>query len=232
MDWRNRPISISNVNKSEFNSKSKTKKTIITKSDALQSTKEYEKVKDLLSQLIESGLAKMGEGYCISVSDIVFNILNQNGIKAHLVEVQLSAVNNIDNETFLVGFNTKFQQNSHVSVSTHVVVVTDTEIPMLIDMSIAHRLPHGYQCIIDKAINEGDKVVARIEHEGWSYVYQEKKDGIGIPQLHQISILERINTDQRIFDSIKQLKTLNIIGILLSSFALINVIAKILIDFY
>lgn len=229
-DWRNKPVSITYNN--NFNSKAKAKSTIITKSDVLQATDEYKKVADIIEGLIESGLSRMGEGYCISVSDIIFNLLNQSGIKAHLLEVQLSAVNNIDNETHMVGFSTAFHQNSHTRVSTHVVVVTDTVIPMIIDLSIAHKLPGNYQCIIDKAVNEGDKVLCKIEHEGWSYIYQEKKDGIGIPQLHQISILERITTDKKIFEEIKTLKTLNIVGICFSVFAVINVIAKVWFDLY
>ena len=225
-----KPITVTYNN--NFNSSSKAQSTIITKSDVLKSTSEYKTVSELVQNLIESGLSKMGEGYCISVSDIVFNILNQHGIKAHLMEVQLSAVDHINDRHYMVGFNTTFQQNSHTQVSTHVVVITDTEVPMLIDLCIAHRLPQGYQCIIDKAINEGDKVLCKVEHNGWSYIYQEKKEGIGIPQLHQISILERISTDKKIFDEMKSLKTLNVIGIGLSAFAVINVIAKVWLDWY
>lgn len=227
---KSNPITVTYNN--NFNSNAKAKSSIITTSDVLESSEEYHKVKDIIQGLIESGLSKMGEGYCISVSDIVFNLLNQSGIKAHLIEVQLSAVDNVNSRSYLVGFNTKFQQNSHTSVSTHVVVVTDTDIPMLIDLSIAHRLPQGYQCIIDKAINEGDKVLCRVEHSGWSYIYQEKKEGIGIPQLHQISILERISTDKKIFNEMKSLKVLNVIGIVLSTFAVINVVAKVWLDWY
>ena len=228
--WKNKPITITYNN--NFNSKSKANSTIITKSDVLQSTEDYKKVVEIIEGLIESGLSKMGEGYCISVSDIVFNVLNQHGIKSHLMEVQMSALDNANDKHYMVGFNTTFQQNSHTSVSTHVVVVTDTEVPMIIDLSISHRLPQGYHCIIDKAINEGDKVLCKVEHAGWSYIYQEKKDGIGIPQLHQISILERISTDKKIFDEMKQLKILNVVGICLSVFAVINVIAKFYFDWY
>lgn len=228
--WLNNPVTVTYDN--NFSSKTKASNTIITKSDVLLRDPEYLKVKSIIEGLIESGLGRMGEGYCISVSDIVFNFLNQNRIKSHLLEVQLSAVDNIENKTYMVGFDTAFQQNSHLRVSTHVVVVTDTKIPMIIDLSISHRLPHGYQCIIDKAINEGDKVICKVEHEGWTWIYQEKKNGVGVPMLHQISILERIATDKKLFDSIKALKTLNIIGITLSTFAVLNVLGKFFIDWY
>jgi len=232
-EWANKRVNISNIKyNNDFSSQSKSSGTIITNSDLLLQNADYKKVKDVIERLIVSGISRMGEGYCISVSDIAFNMLNQAGIKCHLMEVQLSAVDHIDNKTYMVGFQTSYQQGSHLNVDTHVVVVTDTEIPMIVDLSIAHRLPQGFQCIIDKAINEGDKVVCKVELLGWTYIYQEKKTGIGVPMLHQISILERINTDRQIFDSIKSLKALNYVGIVLSIFAFGNVVAKLLIDWY
>lgn len=206
---------------------SKADERIITYDTSIQNTTDYWKVKDIVSRLIETGLSKMGEGYCISVSDILFNMLSQNDIKCHLVEVQLSIVDIATNSTHLIGFQTTFQQNSHTRVSTHVVVVTDTEIPMLVDLSIAHKLPSGMQAIIEKAENQGSKVFAKSEKSGYKFLYQEKKDGIGVPQLHQISILERISTDKKIFQEMKVLKILNYVGIVISSFALINVLGKI-----
>jgi len=227
---KTKPITVTYNN--NFSSSARSGGFIITTSDVLPATEDYKKVKEIVERLIESGIGKMGEGYCISVSDILFNILNQNGIKSHLMEVQLSAVDHINDRHYMVGFNTTFQQNSHTQVSTHVVVVTDTEIPMIVDLSIAHRLPGDFQCIIDKAVNEGDKVLSKIDFQGWSYIYQEKKDGVGIPQLHQISILERISTDKKIFEEMKSLKALNIVGIGLSMFALVNVVAKVWLDWY
>lgn len=218
------------TNFNEHSAINKAKSVIITNDEEIKKTKEYQKVKEIISQLIESGLTKMGEGYCISVSDIIFNLLNQNDIKCHLLECQLSIVDKKTKNTFLVGYNVSFQQNSHSRVSTHVVVVTDTEIPLVIDASIAHRLPSGMQVIIDKFSDRENKVFAELEHDNVGFIYQEKKNGIGIPQLHQISILERINTDKKIFKEINTLKILNYIGIFLSSFAMINIIIKFFID--
>lgn len=207
--------------------------SIVTTSDVLYASEDYKKVRGICERLLESGLGAMGEGYCISVSDIIFNMLQQNGIKCHLVEVTLSAVD-AKGSTYMVGFQTGGLDGKPdvTKVSTHVVVVTDTEIPMIIDMSIAHRLPDNYQCIIDKAFNQGDKVICNIEFQKWHYIYQEKKDGVNLPQLHQMSILDRIATDKKVFNEMKSLKLLNMIGIGLSAFAVINVIAKVWLDWY
>ena len=216
----------------DYSASSKANEHIITTSDELKQTQDYRKVKDIINRLIESGVTKMGEGYCISVSDIIYNLLVQNGIKCHLAEVKLSMVDQETQFSDMIGFETVFTQNSHKKVSTHVVVVTDTEIPMLIDGSIAHKLPKNMQAIIEKADNYGSKTMCNFNFGNRGFLYQEKIDGIGIPQLHQISILDRIGTDKRIFDTLSHLRILNYIGIVLSTFAALNVIGKLLIDWY
>jgi len=213
-------------------SASKKAESVIIVDNDVTKNKEYQTIVKILSRLIESGVTKMGEGYCISVSDIIFNLLTQYGIKCHLKEVKLSILDQKTKFTNMVGHETTFTPNSYKSVATHVVVVTDTEIPILIDASIAHKLPEGKQVVMQKAENLGNRVLCNFEFANFGFIYQEKIDGIGIPQLHQMSILDRIGTDKRIFDTMKQLKMLNIIGIVLSAFALINVFAKVFLDWY
>lgn len=209
----------------------KSSSTIITTNADIRQTADYKVVHKVVSDLVESGIGRMGEGYCISVSDILFNILRQKGIQSHLKEVQLSIGS--AEEIRMVGFDTSFDKSSQEAVATHVVVITDTEIPMLVDLAIAHRLPGNYQAIIEKAQDHGDKVIATVQKDGTNLLYQEKLEGkISVPQLHQISILQRMQTDKTIFKTLNTLKILNIIGILLSTFALINVFGKIFLDWY
>jgi len=205
---------------------------IITTDEELKKTKEYQLVFEALTKLINSGVTRMGEGYCISVSDIIFNVLTQAGIKCHLEEVKLSIMDQDTGLSDMVGFETTFTKNSHQKVSTHVVVITNTEIPMLIDGSVAHKLPGNQQVIIQPILNLGSKMMCNFEYGGFGFLYQEKTDGYGIPQLHQISILDRMGTDKKIFDTMKQLRVLNVIGILLSAFAVINVLGKVWLDWY
>jgi hypothetical protein len=210
----------------DYSASQKATSTVITTDSQVKQSKDYQKVVSLLNKLIESGITRMGEGYCISVSDIIYNILTQNGIKCHLAEVKLSIVDQKTKMSDMVGFETTFTQNSHKKVSTHVVVITDTEIPLLIDGSIAHKLPRNMQMVVEKAQNLGNKTMCNFQFADFGFLYQEKADGIGIPQLHQISILDRVNTDNKIFKSIHDLKRLNYIGIGLSIFAMINVLGK------
>jgi len=218
--------------KSDYSADKKAIDHLIIPHPEIKEDKDFIKLSKVLASLIESGITKMGEGYCISVSDIIFNYLNQIGIKCHLEEVKLSIFDQESQKAEMIGHNTVWTKNSHQAVSTHIVVITDTDIPMLIDLSIAHKLPNNRQGIVAKAENLGSKLMASFEYGKHGFMYQEKIDGIGVPQLHQISILDRIGTDRRIFSAMKRLEIMNIIGIFLSTFALINVIGKIWLDWW
>lgn len=215
-----------------YSSQKKAASVIITTDSKLQETPTYKNVHKLMCSLIESGITKMGEGYCISVSDIILNMVTQYGVKASLLEVKLSIMDKISGISGMIGHEVTWEKNSHTHVTTHVVVCVDGEIPFFIDGSIAHRLPNNMQCIINPIENLGSKMLSNFEYGNYGFIYQEKTDGLGIPQLHQISILDRMGTDKRIFDTMKQLKILNIIGIVLSAFALINVFGKVFLDWY
>lgn len=227
MSLFNRPVNISG--NSEFDALSKASSFIITDVNKQEETKDFKKVKDVVSKLIAAGTSKMGEGYCISVSDIVFNILRHNGIKCHLLEVQLSILDKKTGYTAMVGFHNDKILADHTKVNTHVVVVTETDIPLIIDMSVAHRLPDGMQCILVKADGTEDKVLSEFDFNQCSMIYQQKTDlveNVPFPHIHQISILERMATDKTLFESISHLKKLNYVSIALSIFALLNVIAN------
>lgn len=215
-----------------YGAQKKAASVIITTDSDLAATPTYKKVHQLMCSLIESGITRMGEGYCISVSDIILNMIVQYGVKASLMEVKLSIMDKTTGISGMIGHEVVWEKNSHTHVATHVVVCVDGEIPFFIDGSIAHRLPNNMQCVINRIENLGSKMLSNFEYANYGFVYQEKVDGMGIPQLHQISILERMGTDKRIFDTMKQLKLLNIIGIVLSAFALINVFGKVFLDWY
>lgn len=222
-----RPVRIDNGN--DFSALTRARQHIITNVDKQEENQDYKAIIEIVSKLITSGTTKMGEGYCISVSDILYNILRQNGIKCHLLEVQLSAVDHKTGTSYMVGFNNAFQKESADKINTHVVVVTETKVPYLIDLSIAHRLPDLMQAVVIKAEGEKDKVIAEAKHKDFGLIYQQKvgfTETIPFPHLHQISILERIATDKQLFDDMKVIKKLNYLGIGLSLFAVINVIAN------
>jgi len=225
----NKPVTIGGIDYQKSNTTND--RYIITIDEELKKTKDYEEVIRVVKTLMDSGLCRMGEGYCISTSDIVFNHFAHNNIKSHLCEVQLSIADQDERNMHYIGFENKKEWEPD-EILTHCVVVTDTEIPMIVDLSIAHHLPKGMWAVVERAHNYGDKVLSTFKYKNTSFIYQEKEGFPNLPRYHQASILDRISMDNRINEQINKIKTLNYIGIGLSIFAVLNVIGKMFIDGY
>jgi hypothetical protein len=187
---------------------------IITTNDNLKKTKDYQDVAKIIFKLIESGVTFAGKGYCISMSDIVYTLLKQRKIPCKIVECHLAITSKIDNKIYTMGFDgLKDDPNK---ADTHVVVVTETQTPMIIDVSIAHLLPNNIQGIIDSLVEDDHGgIFANVDTEMVSLTYQKKKE-FSIPMLHQRSIIDRIETDVNIFNNLKYLKYMIIGAICIS----------------
>lgn len=147
-----------------------------------------------------TGVVSKSRGYCLGVSDLMQKTLLQQGIKSKLVECKLSVIFNNVPEMIVIGHNDSgFEENCGLDeMSTHVVVITETEVPYLIDLSIGH---------IDKAIpyivrplNAPDNQVpciSEFEFPTSTWTYHEKQNKL-LPKLHEASILNRIKTDNQI----------------------------------
>ena len=90
-----------------------------------------------------------------------------------------------------------------------------TEIPMIIDASISHLLPNN-SVIVDELVSENSRIFANIDHQGFLITYQQK-DKNKVVHHYQKSILERIKTDQNIFDNLTALKKIVIVALLISA---------------
>lgn len=209
------------MNESSFSARNAVRSLIGTSSEKLKNTKDYETVTRLISRLIESGVVFMGQGYCISMSDILYTLLMQHDIKCRMVECQLAITHRKDDAIWLIGFDNQKSGTLAKEVDTHVVIVTDTEIPMLIDLSISHKLPESINAIIDEVVLRDNKVIATINHPEVSLIYQER-ERFKLPLLHQTSIVDRIHTDKKIFKDMKYLMFLVVFAISVSSLNMIR----------
>lgn len=185
---------------------------ILTTNEQLKKNPTYNKVADLIYRLVQSGVTQMGKGYCISMSDVVYTLLKQNNIPCQIVECALTITNKQSGQIWIMGHaGLKEDENK---ADSHVVVITQTDIPMIIDISIAHLLPDNLQGIIDvltETANDG--IFVNVDHPSvaLTYKYQNK---FTIPMLHQQSIVDRIKTDVGMLNSIRTLKIL--IGVALT----------------
>lgn len=195
------------------------KEFVLTTSHRLKDNREFVKVLDIVYRLIHTNITQAGKGYCISMSDLIYTLLKQNGIKCRMVECSLTISNRITNQISAVGF-TDFKETPG-NGDTHCVVVTETEIPMVIDCSIAHCLPNNFQAVIDEVIDEEEKIFANINHKTVALTYKYKNK-YSIPHLHERSIIDRITTDVRIFNNLKFLKYMIFLALLISSLSAIR----------
>ena len=203
----------------------------LTADKACRSDPNYQIICEMLSQMVRNGALFLGAGYCMSMSDMVRTALKHRGIDSKLIDCQatfteLKAGGKAIGNGF-VGF-------PHVTnpgeIDTHVVVITSTTPSYLIDASLSKKLPDERYAIVEPVKFNSDNQLTLIscsfDDVGLKATYQQKKVQVASYQ-HQMSIVERMETDRKMQSDIEYLKTLNYIGITLSMFALLNVVAKV-----
>lgn len=183
-------------------------------------TEYFKRVKEIVDNLHNSGMIETGSGYCLSMSDIVLKLLYKVGIKSKLIECNLMVMLKNPPGMFLVGYP-GFNQSDFTSdkmMQTHIICVTETEVPILIDLSVSHidkNIPYICAPILK---NYDHANLSEYEFETSIWTYTQKEDSnIELPKLHQKSILDRIKTDQQISKEINFIKLLLVILFCISS---------------
>jgi hypothetical protein len=183
-------------------------------------TEYFKIIKGLVEGLHKSGMLEAGSGYCLSMSDIVLKLLHKEGIKSKLVECNLMVTLKNPPGMYLMGYPGFNGSNydSEKMMQTHIVCITETEIPILIDLSISH-IDKKIDYICAPILKNFDHTnLAEYDFETSTWTYTEKKDtDIELPKLHQRSILDRINTDNKIQKQIGLIQKLIIVALSVSS---------------
>jgi hypothetical protein len=167
----------------------------------------YVKTKEIVEDLVNSGMLRFGSGYCLSMSDVVLKLLHKEGISAEMVECNLMAMTKSPPGLVLVGYK-GFMENTigvNQKIDNHVVCVTKTKIPILIDLSVGHidpQVPYICEPILTEH-SHTDLAEFDFETSTWTYQTREESE---LPKLHQKSILNRIKNDIRIDNEIKFIK--------------------------
>ena len=185
----------------------------------------FKTIKAVIDSLYSSRMLEAGSGYCLSMSDIILKLLHKEGIKSRLVECNLMVTLKNPPGLYLIGYP-GFNQNNYNSekmMQTHIVCITETEIPILIDTSISH---------IDKSIpyicapvlkNYDHANIAEYDFETSTWSYTQKLDtDIELPKLHQKSIIDRIKQDASIQKQINFVRNFMFILLAVSGLNLIR----------
>jgi hypothetical protein len=170
----------------------------LTLDTELLETDDYKICVAAIEQLRLSGMIVNSAGNCIAMADLMQHTLKEFNISSRLIECKLiMRVNLVGNKTELryTGFNGTSLTPDFVD--THVVVITDTKIPMIIDLSITHMLSHGRVWIIERLHSDDPDVIAKISFPECSLTYAHKKT-IRLLGLHQTTLLERMTSEKSI----------------------------------
>jgi hypothetical protein len=191
---------------------------------------DYKAVERSINRIIDSGAIHLSARQCISASDMMYISLLHQGIKSHLVECQLTVTypNQDLAQVAYIGFDEDAPREGELDA--HVVCVTDTDPPMLIDTSISYLLPTGRLAVIAGLEKGPNRIISTSITDIVCLTYQEKIIQ-KIPMAHQTSILDRIETDRVVRSDIELLKKLNFVGIFLSFFMLISILTYIVYTF-
>lgn len=167
----------------------------------------------ILQRMCQNGIIHAGNGWCVSMSDIIQQQLEAVGITSHMLEVDLRIQYQDESNPVLVGHD---NPDKHIDeYDTHVVVIADCEHPFLIDASISKFLPYGKLAVFEP-----------IPEIGTNYFFDFKSDEIAltyrtkalqkVPMTHNSSIINRIKTDEKVRTDINKLGYYMMLAILLT----------------
>lgn len=177
----------------------------------------YKNIQELIEKLRPHDILLRFRGNCLAATDLIQNLLHQHGIQTKIVEVQLTATktyNDGNTEFMFVGYdNIKYPGQ----IDTHLVVITDTEIPLLIDCSIGHILEGCNTDYILLPVNHTENFFSDYKINDLQLTYQIKKN-LRLPNLHQRTLVERMVEEKKVKDTIFWLKIFTIVGLGMSLF--------------
>jgi hypothetical protein len=172
---------------------------------SLKETDYYLKCKEVINDLNAQGLLDRGVGYCVSMSDIVMKLLHKKGIECELVECSVMIMVKDPPLMGLIGYEGLSHIEDFVhNMESHVVCVTKTPIPLLIDASLKNFDPN-VPCICIPITESKSSNLAEYDFGTSAWTYQKKSDS-KLPWLHQQSVLHRIVTDYKTEKELKFLK--------------------------
>ena len=195
----------------------------MTTDTEISQTKEYQEIISVVEELHKFGVLQRTSGNCVAISDIISKLLKSRNIESKLVECSLLVVNKSSNAINFVGYEENQAPSSQIS--SHVVCVTKTKIPILIDLSVPF-ISANKPYIIERVNGTGQNFAEyKFEDTEW---YYSQKSYSHLPNLHQQSIVDRIETDLKIESRIqsneKQIKLIQRIAIAVLCVSSINLI--------
>lgn len=170
----------------------------------LNNPDEYKIIKEAVWEMWKSGIITRGSGFCLSMSDMARKILSIKGVPCEIVECDLTIFNSNSPSMSLIGHD-KLTQVDYETIDSHVVCIAGSKDKFILDLSISHFKDLAEKFFICQKIeNTEDASLCSFNLDGVIWNYNLKQNS-KLPELHQQSILKRIETDRKIFENIKKL---------------------------
>jgi len=163
-------------------------------------------IDSVIQKLADDGILPGLNQNCVLAADIIQNLLEVQGIRSRMVEVTLTVSRpepDGSKALALVGYNLQPMGNQ---VDTHVVVITETDEPLLIDASIGHLLRHPLQIVVSEICKDQEDALCRTRSGSIDLVYRIKKQ-IKLPSIHQKDLVARLRADHDLRKKVDFLKT-------------------------
>jgi hypothetical protein len=147
----------------------------------------------------DQGLLDGAAGNCIGISEILQHLLSEIGIQSRLIECKLLSTTQSGDQIKdfqFIGYNADHRLRDQGWVDTHVVVITETDIPQLIDLSIPHLLK-GRLWLHD-AVNSVDPEIVSEYRLGEQHLIYSVKKNIRLLGMHQTTLIDRIDSERRV----------------------------------
>lgn len=172
----------------------------------------------VLDKISDTSILERLKGNCISGSDMIQNMLHYYDIESKTVECQIFVARENAKVQFLfVGFNNLAPSASNI-VDTHVVVVTETNPPLLIDAALGHILPEDNQIVVQPLESNDPNKLGEYKLGDATISYFEKKN-LRLPSIHQKNLIDRLRSDQ---ETNRKLTFMQKSLIILGCFSLVN----------
>jgi hypothetical protein len=183
----------------------------------VQST--YAKILSIIEKLDRDRVLVHLNGNCVLAADVIQNMLSAHGEQSRVVECQLM-ITHVDAEggrsVHMVGYDIGTPGPNQVD--THAVTVTQSDRPLLIDVSVGHLLENPKHVIVTDLVEDPTEpdIIARAQAGRYELVYRRKRN-IRLPALHQKDLVTRIQQEYQLLKNVRVLKYLVIFAIALTT---------------
>lgn len=155
---------------------------------------QFFKIKELLLKLDSSGVLQNMQGNCISACETMQHLLFQIGIESEIRECQLVVTRDGTqqaNDVLFIGFDDRHYAGE---IDTHVVLLTKSKVPLLIDLSLGHVLPKDHSYLIER-LNENNNELGTYVVGNLTLSYAHKTN-IKLHTINQKNLLSRFLAEQ------------------------------------